>query len=251
MAVINLTIVGNASSLPPWLPFLSPVLRALRDAESKSQDSKIHSQVGKSGIGASIRYIMVCVSYRGYWTSKGRPSESGIAKDAVAALEWIASQPRNNLTSRVPVILCGQSIGTGIATNIAANHQLLPREVDIKLLILETPFTNIRDMLVTIYPQKWLPYRYLRPFLWNHLDSWRALEQISKSSISLPKVVILEAEKDELVPKSHGDALEKRCIDLGLDVKRHVIRGALHTSRTEGRTTTGEAIRAVGISVGH
>jgi hypothetical protein len=86
---------------------------------------------------------------------------------------------------------------------------------------------NIRDMLVTIYPQKWLPYRYLWPFLRNHLDSWRALEQISQNpSTSLPKIVILEAERDELVPKSHGDALEKRCIDLGLDVKRHVIRGA-------------------------
>jgi uncharacterized protein len=197
---------------------------------------------------------MVCVSYRGYWTSKGRPSESGIAKDAVAALGWIASQPRNDPTSRVPVILWGQSIGAGVVTNLAANHQLVPREVSIKLLILETPFTNIQDMLVTIYPQKWLPYRYLWPFLWNHLDSWRALEQISsKSSTSLPKVVILEAEKDELVPKSHGDALEKRCIDLGLDVKRHVIRGALHTevmSRTEGRSTAAEAIRAVGNSMG-
>lgn len=132
---------------------------------------------------------MVCLSYRGYWTSKGRPSESGIAKDAVATLEWIASQPRGDSASRVPVVLWGQSIGTGVATNLAASLELLPKNVDIKLLILETPFTNIRDMLVTIYPQKWLP------------DSWRALEQISqKLSSSLPKVVILEAEKDELVP---------------------------------------------------
>lgn len=69
----------------------------------------------------------------------------------------------------------------------------------------------------------------------------------------MPKVVILEAEKDELVPKSHGDALEKRCIDMGLDVKRHVIRGALHTeviSRPEGRTIAAEAIRAVGTTMG-
>ena len=197
---------------------------------------------------------MVCVSYRGYWTSKGRPSERGIAKDAIAALEWTASQPRDDPTRRVPVILWGQSIGAGVATNLAASHELLPREVDIKLLILETPFTNIQDMLVTIYPQKWLPYRYLWPFLRNHLDSWRALEQISQqSSASLPRVVILEAERDELVPKSHGDALEKRCIDLGLDVKRHVIRGALHTevmSRPEGRTIAAEAIRDVGTTMG-
>lgn len=84
-------MIGNASSLPPRLTFLSLVLRALRDADIKSQDSKFHGQVGKTGIASSVRYIMVCVSYRGYWTSKGRPSERGMAKDAVAALEWIGS----------------------------------------------------------------------------------------------------------------------------------------------------------------
>jgi hypothetical protein len=113
-------------------------------------------------------------------TSKGRPSESGIAKDAVATLEWIASQPRGDPASRVPVVLQGQSIGARVATNLTASLELLPKNVDIKLLILETPFTNTRDMLVTIYPQKWLPYRYLWPFLWDHLDSWRALTDISK-----------------------------------------------------------------------
>jgi uncharacterized protein len=98
-------MIENASSLPPRLPFLSPVLRALRDADIKSQDSKFHGQVGKTGIASSVRYIMVCVSYRGYWTSKGRPSERGMAKDAVAALKWIGSQPRDDPTRRVPVIL--------------------------------------------------------------------------------------------------------------------------------------------------
>ena len=246
----NLHIIGNASSLPPRLPFLSPVLRALRIDGTKDQERKNLGDDGVSETDASFRYIMVCLSYRGYWTSRGRPSERGIAKDAIAALEWIASQPREDPTCRVPVILWGQSIGAGVATKLAASHELLPREVQIRTLILETPFTNIRDMLVTIYPQKWLPYRYLWPFLWNHLDSWRALEQVSqKSSIPTPNIVILEAEKDELVPKSHGDTLEKRCIDLGLSVKRHVIRGALHSevmSRPEGRTIEAEAIGAVG-----
>lgn len=171
---------------------------------------------------------MVCLSYRSYWTSKGRPSESGIAKDAVAALEWIASQPRGDPASRVPVVLWGSKHWCWSRYEPCSKSRTSAKNVDIKLLILETPFTNIRDMLLTIYPRKWFPYRYLWPFLWNHLDSWCALEQISQnSSSSLPKVVILEAEKDELVPKSRGDELEKRCIDLGLDVKRHVIRGAL------------------------
>lgn len=217
-------------------------MRLLRDDRMECREANHLSP------GTSACYSMVCVSYRGYWTSKGRPSEKGIAKDAAAALEWIASQHRGKSTCRIPVILWGQSIGAGVATNLAASYGLLPREVDIKMLILETPFTNIRDMLETIYPQKWLPYRYLWPFLRNHLDSWRALGQISQQA-SPPKIVILEAERDELVPKWQGEALEKRSVDLGLDVERHVVRGALHTevlSRAEGRQRAAEAIQAVG-----
>jgi uncharacterized protein len=192
---------------------------------------------------------MVCVSYRGYWTSKGRPSEKGFAKDAAAALNWIASQHEANAADAVPVILWGQSIGAGVATNLAANPGLFPKNLSLKTLILETPFTNIRDMLVTIYPQKWLPYRYLWPFLWNHLDNWGALEKFPRQpSASLPEVILLEAGKDELVPQSHGDALQKRCLELGLPVQRHVIRGALHTeimTRPEGHLMAAEAVRRV------
>jgi uncharacterized protein len=192
---------------------------------------------------------MVCVSYRGYWTSKGRPSERGIANDAAAALEWIVSQHKRDSAHRVPVIFWGQSIGAGVATNLAARHKLFSERLTLKMLILETPFTSVRDMLATIYPQKWLPYRYLWPFLRNHLDSWHALEQIAQQpSIALPEVVILEAGRDELVPKSHGDALEDRCTSLGLKVERHVIQGALHTevlSRAEGRAIAASAVRRV------
>ena len=72
--IVAHVILGNASSIPPRLPFLSPVLRMLRDS---------HQETGL------VRFTMVCCSYRGYWTSQGRPSEKGIAKDAAAALEWI------------------------------------------------------------------------------------------------------------------------------------------------------------------
>jgi acetyl esterase/lipase len=197
----------------------------------------------------SIRYITVCVSYRGYWTSRGRPSETGIAEDASAALRWVSSQQARSTAHCVPVVLWGQSIGAGVATALAAREEVFPN-IEVKRMILETPFTNIRGMLEEIYPQKWLPYRYLWPFLWNHLDSYAALEKLSKrkNTSMVPDVVILEAGKDELVPKAHGSALEKRCVDLGLSVHRHVIGGALHTevmSRSEGRIITADAIGSI------
>jgi alpha-beta hydrolase superfamily lysophospholipase len=206
----------------------------------------------------SITYVMVCLSYRGYWTSQGRPSKIGIAKDAAAALSWIktdhyskANQNSHGTKNQlIPVILWGQSIGAGVATNLAAQHELFTESLDLKALILETPFISIRAMLETIYPQKWLPYRHLWPFLWNHLDSLNTLgllaKRTAKSGLKLPDILILEAEKDELVPNSHGDSLEKRCLDLGLNIRKKIIHGALHTGvmdRSEGRTAVVEAIR--------
>lgn len=231
---------GNASSLPSRLPLLSPVLRVLR-ARAANQN-------------IAIKYILVCCSYRGYWTSKGRPSEKGIAKDAAAALQWIQihndSQTQAPKAPReTPVVIWGQSIGAGVASNLAAGKQPFTGRLALKTLILETPFLSVRSMLETLYPQKWLPYRYLYPFLRNHLDSWQALGKIKeKFGNASPHVLLLVAGKDELVPASHGKDLEKRCLDIGLHVQRKVIGGALHTEvmvRQEGLSAVVNAIEKI------
>jgi fermentation-respiration switch protein FrsA (DUF1100 family) len=229
-------MLGNASSLPPRLPFLSPVLRILRDRTSIS----------------STRYTVACCSYRGYWTSKGRPSEKGIALDAVAALKWVEGHGAKS--ERIKVVLWGQSIGAGVATKLASQQDLFSEKLLLKTLILETPFLSIRAMLETLYPQKWLPYRHLWPFLRNHLDTSKALGIMKESAAKLqyksPNILILEAGKDELVPSSHGDMIYQRCIDIGLDVRKKVVGNALHTEvmvRPEGRLAVVEAIWKVSL----
>lgn len=105
-------------------------------------------------------------------------------------------------------------------------------------LLLETPFVSVRAMLTTIYPQKWLPYRYLGPFLRNHWDSRLALQKISASSTPTPKVIILQAANDELVPSTQSVELEEICRDLNMNVERKVIPNALHTevaTKAQGR----------------
>jgi fermentation-respiration switch protein FrsA (DUF1100 family) len=198
------------------------------------------------------QYVMVCCSYRGYWTSSGRPSERGIALDAIAALKWIKDEDARQAcpSEQIDLVIWGQSIGAGVATNLAAEQLLFSRGISLRILILETPFLSIKAMLETLYPQKWLPYRYLSPFLRSHSDSWKALgalqEEAKKSGLNPPKIMILEAGKDELVPATHGDMLEKRCNELGLEVKKKVISNALHTEvlvRSEGRLAVAQAIR--------
>ncbi|QSZ29668.1 hypothetical protein DSL72_004184 [Monilinia vaccinii-corymbosi] len=230
---------GNAASLPPRLPFLSTVPRKLETLHS------VHD--------GPVQYVFVCCSYRGYWKSRGRPSEKGIVQDAEATMQWV----RRDLESRsdpdgCEIVLWGQSIGAGVATGLAMKDGIFSNQFRLQKLILETPFLGIKAMLETLYPQKWLPYRHLHPFLRNHLDSWKALgelyERTERSGLKAPHILILQAGKDELVPESHGESLEQRCLDLGLEVKREVIQRALHNEvlvRGGGSSIIAEAIRDV------
>jgi acetyl esterase/lipase len=150
------------------------------------------------------------------------------------------------------VIIWGQSIGAGVATNLAAQQDPLSGDLLLKGLILETPFLSARAMLETLYPQKWLPYRYLWPFLWNHLDSGKALDllgdKFKATGARAPGILIVEAGKDELVPKSQGDTLERRCLEAGLKTQRTAVGNALHTEvlvRPGGRNAMVEAILKV------
>ncbi|KAK1704237.1 Alpha/Beta hydrolase protein [Colletotrichum lupini] len=229
---------GNASSIPPRLPDLSWVLQSLQQSKRPA------------------RYTFVCLSYRGYWTSRGRPSEKGINLDARAALHWIGRvHSEHDVHGHQPtpeVILWGQSIGAGVATNLAA-WEAFPPTLRLRSLILETPFTSVKDMLATLYPQKWVPYRHLWPFLRNHLDSWTNLATIagnwSGSRIyERPRITIVEAGRDELVPAELGAKLVRRCEEVGLEVEKKTVQGAFHNDaviRLEGRRAVVDCIEQV------
>lgn len=117
-------------------------------------------------------------------------------------------------------------------------------------LILETPFTSVRDMLTALYPQRWLPYRYLWPFLRSQWDSERAIRRIAASKQCIkPKILILQADNNEIVPRAHGDGLFRACSTNGLNVQKSVVDGALHTevlTKNTGRRAIVEFIRDCG-----
>ncbi|KAI3340604.1 alpha/beta-hydrolase [Ustulina deusta] len=221
---------GNASSIPPRLPDLSSILSMFKREMAAEQE---HATC-----------TMICLSYRGYWTSRGRPTEKGLRLDSAAVIEWISRMHQRasheDLRSPAEVVLWGQSIGSGVATNLAAEG-LLPENLRLNSLILETPFTSIRAMLEVLYPQKWLPYKYLWPFLRNHLDSWENLKLIAdiySAKASVPEVLIVQAAKDELVPAELSQELYARCVELQLPVRKISVGGAFHNDtafRTEGR----------------
>lgn len=157
-------------------------------------------------------------------------------RDAIASLRWISDLHSKHSPDAAPVILWGTSIGAGFASGLAANEKAHPDNLHIVSLCLETPFTSIRDMLVALYPQKWVPYKHLWPFLWNHLDNYGNLMALAENCrvnrARCPNVFLLNAGRDEIVPAEHGDRLYARCVDLGLNVERYNVAGAFHNDAT-------------------
>lgn len=182
------------------------------------------------------QYTIVGLSYRGFWQSKGKPSQPGIELDVEAALNWLLDR----YEAPTKIIIWGQSIGAGAASVGLAN--LLNRNPGslnrISGLLLETPFVDLKTMLVALYPQKFLPYRYLTPFLCSSWDSKGALEEIGRAKSGV-RTLILEAGDDEIVPAGQGAILEKVCKGQGMEVERATVPGALHTEvmmKSRGRS---------------
>ncbi len=125
--------------------------------------------------------------YPGYGARPGSPSEGNIQAAALDALnELLAADPS-------PVYLVGESLGSGVATNLAGR---LPAQIAGLLLV--TPFTSLTDVAAGHY--SWLPVRAL---LRDRYDSQRYLQDYSGP------VAFLLAGSDEIVPAALGRALHE------------------------------------------
>jgi uncharacterized protein len=145
-----------------------------------------------------------------------------LEKDALAILEWL----RNRSPGQdVDVVLLGHSLGAGVACYAAANNPY--PNVKIRGIIMETPFTSVPDMFRTLYPQRWLPYYYLTPFLRSSWSIKEYMEKLSKAK-SKPRLMIVQAENDEIVADWMAPKIHKMALEQGLTVYFVQAKGALH-----------------------
>ncbi|CAG7928313.1 unnamed protein product [Penicillium olsonii] len=257
-AVVICYFQGNGGSLPMRLPILSRVLRTISETATSSG---VHSD------SQNTEYTVLALSYRGYWTSAGRATQSGLEMDAQACLIWI-SETYGGPETDLEIVLWGHSLGAAVAASatpayIARCSQAQGNRGDgqplalVTRLILEAPTSSIKDMLISLYPQKWLPYRYLWPFSWNnwdikaslrHMASWRdqdgvhhgdtfhsqstdgglQLEAAKSRSESIPPIFLLSAEKDEVIPAYVPGQIEAHAKSLGLSIETKSVTGAMH-----------------------
>ncbi|KAH9954940.1 hypothetical protein BC827DRAFT_913897 [Russula dissimulans] len=137
---------------------------------------------------------------------------------------------------RVLSPIYGHSLGASIALCLLASRQDAQDAAvtaAVHGLVLENAFTSVPDMLRALYPQRWLPYRYLGPFV---RDRWDA--RAAAAARNFPRgrrTMVLVSERDEVVPPAMGreifDALQEggEGVDTGRKVGRWVVlEGALH-----------------------
>ncbi|NXJ72605.1 AB12B protein, partial [Rostratula benghalensis] len=131
------------------------------------------------------------------------PTENGFTTDVLALYDWAKARSGNS-----SILFWGHSLGTGIATNTARKLQE-ERGVQVDGVILESPYTNIRDAAAHI-PITTI-YRQFPGFGYFILDSL-ALSNIFFPSDENVKVLacpllILHAEDDTVLPPQLGREL--------------------------------------------
>ena len=84
---------------------------------------------------------LITFDYRGFGDSTGWPTEQGIGEDAEAVWKWLLS----NGVNHKQIILVGHSLGTAVATQLAA--RLSKSETSPRALILKGGFNAIPDVI--------------------------------------------------------------------------------------------------------
>jgi len=143
-------------------------------------------------------------NYRGYGGTPGRPSEAALREDGLAVYDYVVAE------RGIPdedIVVMGRSIGSGVATWIAARRPL-------RGVILVAPFDSLRAVAERHYPI--LPVRWL-------LRHAFASDELAPA-IRAP-ALILAAAQDRIVPVQHA----QRLFDLwGGEKKLHVLSGVGH-----------------------
>ena len=124
----------------------------------------------------NVNFLLI--SWRGFSGNKGKPNEEGLYKDARASIKWLIERG----IKLENIIIYGESLGTGVATEIAQNENYAG-------LILESPFTSMIAAAKSKYPI--FPIKLL---LKDKYESDKKIKNIKSP------ILIMHGEVDKIVP---------------------------------------------------
>ena len=134
---------------------------------------------------AAAGFDVLLFDYAGYGRSRGRPGEDATYADARAALTGLLARPG---VDAARVLYLGESLGAAVGLELALAHPPAG-------LILQSPFTSVRDNARFHYP--YVP-RALVPNAYPSLDRIRELRA---------PLLVLHGARDRIVPLLHGEEI--------------------------------------------
>ena len=145
----------------------------------------LENRIHKINHFKDININFLIVAWRGFSGNKGKPTEEGLYEDARSSVRWLKTKGVDEKN----LIIYGESLGTGIATEIAQNKNFAG-------VILESPFTSMIDAGKDKYP--FLPVRFL---LKDKYESDKKIKNVKNP------LLIMHGKVDKIVPFWMGQKL--------------------------------------------
>ncbi|WP_019613055.1 alpha/beta hydrolase [Psychromonas ossibalaenae] len=127
-------------------------------------------------------YSVYLIAYRGYGNSTGHPSEAHLYHDALYVFDQIKVKHKQ-------ISLMGRSLGSGVATYVAANRQ-------VEKLLLVTPYDSIENVAKSVY--------WMFPVSLFIKDNFQSIERVKNISA---QTYIFTAENDQVIPRARSEPL--------------------------------------------
>lgn len=127
-------------------------------------------------------FTVYLMNYRGFGGSTGNPTEKALYSDALKLYDTIDLEHQH-------ISIGGRSLGTGIATYVAANR-------DVSRLVLVTPYDSIVNVAQSRYPL--YPIALLAEDVYDSAGRVKSIKA---------KTLIFVAENDKVIPKENTQKL--------------------------------------------
>jgi uncharacterized protein len=177
------------------------VLVAAGNAGNRSLRAPLAAALARHGLAVLL------FDYRGYGGNRGRPTESGLARDVRAALQFLTDEAGFPLDR---LLYFGESLGSAVVTELATEHPPAG-------LVLRSPFTDLASVGRVHYP--FLPVRTLLR------DRYPLAEQLA--SVRVPTSIVY-GSNDLIVPPGQSRSTAAAA---GGPMRLVEIEGADHNDR--------------------
>ena len=146
---------------------------------------KLENRIHKLNHFKDMKVNFLIIAWRGFSGNEGKPSEEGLYEDGNSSIRWL----KNLGLTEKDIIIYGESLGTGIATEIAQNKNFAG-------IILESPFTSMIAAGKSKYPI--FPIKLL---LKDKYESDKKIKNI------ISPILVMHGEADKIVPFWMGEKM--------------------------------------------